>query len=387
MTKTVEVYYQESPTSALTKLTNVISVRVVRTSDIKNNSLEVELSNRNGEAMENGEIKYLTDNYIRVYIADGLVDVNDVSHLFGIFFIKTPTLTSENKRVKLECGNNTYKYLNKVYTADNVGKTSREIIYNVVQVGDSTGLVQNNVTTVMDTTKSNGQPFKIINYAAANKTMYEVVSELSQPEFTGDDKPYLFWVDEFGKFYWTYPTNTLDEYVISYSSTDVLSMKTTKNDAETISSIIYDAGYDLEGVSIVNLYHSPTSTSTNIKYKTMLDINTFVRWSLKNQYGLANVENSTLLSVITNDTFITLVKNFADARAAKYISVYSRGKWQATVEMKGAKYTMSTLHRVVDALNYIASVNLRITRIVDKFDKNGWTTSLELEEDVDKITL
>lgn len=368
------------------ELDNVVSARVTRVKDAESNSLELTLDNYNGRALSNGVFNVGVDDIVKVYAADGIVDTTNASHLLGVFFVKTHEILTKEQKVKINCGDNTYKMLNRIYGAIyDTATSAKDIIFNIVQNSDSDGTTQNGVTTVMDSTKSDGNAFDTFTYAVANKTAYEVVAELSESEFTGDDKTYLFWFDETGVFYWTYPGDTVDSYVIDYTDADVLDMKPDKNEADTISSIEYDAGKDLDGVTVLGLYHDPTSTSTNIKFKTMLDINKYVRFGIKSIYGLSDVEDATLLTVINNDDFVRLIKNEARSRAAKYISIYSHGRWEVKVIHKGRTFDMAALHTVQNSRRNVALPNLRIKRIVHKLNKGGWETNIQLEEDEDAI--
>jgi len=94
--------------------------------------------------------------------------------------------------VKLICGDRTYDLLNRVYGGDfhGKGKSAKEIIFNIVQTIAADGTTQEQVPTAMASTQSDGSPFPAKDYTVANKTAYEVISELSQPDFTGDDRTY-----------------------------------------------------------------------------------------------------------------------------------------------------------------------------------------------------
>ena len=366
------------------EMTDVLSIRVTRVKDAKSNSAEILVNNYNKGAFIGGDFKYNTDDIVKIYATEGLVDITDGTHLLGVFFIKNHDVQSDNRSVKLVLGDNTYKLLNRVYSGDFTTLTARDIIFNIIQVADSDGLNQNNVTVSMDTLQSGGGAFPLIEYAASNKTAYDVIHELSQPEFTGDTRAYIFWFDESGVFYWIYPGQTVVG-TLTYGGADMISSSFTRNEAETISSIIYNAGGNLNGGTILELYHDPSSTSTNIKYKTMLDINQAVRIIFKNLHSLADTTNATLLTAVTNDEFEAAVNILARSRAQKYISVFSRGLWEAKIDSTGMRYTMGALYTVVENINKFSPPSLRVSRIVHTMDKNGWNTQLSLSEDTDEI--
>jgi len=96
-------------------------------------------------------------------------------------------------------------------------KTVEKVIINVIQntTNDgfgSTAITYNNVAT----TKSDGTAFtKVVNIFKAWKPLYEWISELSTPTFTGEDRNYVFYIDQDNDLHWEYPLQKTSIFLTS----------------------------------------------------------------------------------------------------------------------------------------------------------------------------
>lgn len=351
---------------------NYISMRVTKVIDGKTNSAEFIFNNRANQMTVDGELRYTYNDIFTIYDED--------DNFIGKFFVKDYDLIPENKTVKYILGDYTYDLLNTIYGTGTVNDTSRNLIFNAVQNAVGDGSTQNKLAVQMDLTKSDGGAFETINYASVNKTTYEVIKELSQPNYTGDDKTYRFWIDENDVFHWEYPTDDVTG-TLSYGYYPVLKMKGGKSEAENISSIIYIGGVDLEDKQIMNMYHNDDATSTNIKYYPYTDVGQYQRKLIKEQYSLTDTSNVQILTVMTNTDFINIVRNACDSKARVDIKTSNQGAWEANVDIEGAIYSIGDLYNVVDTFNGFASQPMRIERVVHNVSKDGWKTILTLKED------
>lgn len=367
-----KIYHYEKGASEGIEVDFITDVRITLVSQAKSNSAEITLSNYASNLTPNGELKYNVDDIFKIYATKGLVDINDANALIGTFFIKNIAFQPENKTITLTCGDHTYDLLNRSFPMDYNGETSPNIIYNIIQTIPNDGTEQYSVTTDMASTKSDGSAFPTFDYANVNKTAYEVILNLSQPEYTGDKQEYLFWFDQNNIFHWVYPNTTIESNKLSYGSEPIIKMKGGRTETDTISSVIYNAGNDLVDVSITDLYHNDNATSTNIKYTPMIDI----AKKYKRKFSDGNGGYT-----ITNDTFIAICKIDAVARSKSIIRNVGTGLWKADIEVKGDHYTIGKLYTVEDNINNFESQILRIKRIVHTLNKNGWTTKLSLEQD------
>ena len=368
------VWFKKGDTEGV-ELDSIKSIRVTKVSSAKSNSSEIVLNNYSNKSTLNGELLYNVDDILKIYAADGFVDTNVSSHLLGVYFIKNVNFAPENKTITIICGDHTFDLLNKISFGDFRTSTSPTITKEIIDTNLSNGSDGQTATllvTDMDSTKSNGGSFKIIDYATVNKTTYEVVADLAQPDYTGDIMEYLFWFDENNVFHWHYPNMVINSQKLYYGQSPVISLKGTRAESDTISSVIYNAGNDLNDAPILNFYHDSTSTSTNIKYFAMTDIEKV----LKRQYtdGAGGY-------TISNEYFLELAKQKGDAQASNIIRKVGTGLWEATINVEGGIYAIGSLYEVGDNLNNFPSQRLRVNKVVHKMDKNGWSTTLTLKED------
>ncbi len=350
---------------------NVKSCRVTLTSKAKTNSLELVVNNRANYLTDGGDLRFQQDDIIKVYAAAGIVDTSNSDHLIGTFFVKNFELQPEGKSMKLICGDHTFDLLNRIYFSTGTAHTARDNIFNIVQTVNEQGYTQNSIEVDMPLTKHDGDPFKEIQYPSATKTAYVCVNDLSQQEMTGDDREYLFWFDENNKFHWKYPNNDVMGNII-YGLDPVLSMQGGLSESDTISSVIFNCGTDLNGTGITGFYHDDTSYSTNIKNVPMIDISRDLKFLHKAEIDAGTYTNSMLI-----DDAVLL----GEGRARRIISNVGTGTWKSTVKVRGQKYPMSAVYIVGDVTNNFAPQRMRLKRVVHTMDKNGWSTQLELEQD------
>lgn len=376
-TKSWAIEYFPTGSTVGLVLDNVISVRVTRTLKAKTNTLELVLHNRHDAAMHGGLIKYQPDEIIKVYAANGDVDITNPAHLIGTYQIQNGAFNTKDNVVTLKCIDKTYNMLAKLYVGDEDAPIN-QIIENIVQSINENGLTTQPIITHIAQTRSDGSSFPTKTYTSAYKTAYDAITELSQIDYTGDNREYIFWFDENNEFWWVYPDDeTPSEYFV-LGTNDITNMKLSKSDTESISMIIYNAGNDLNGNAVLGFYLDPLASSikNRMLYQPMTDISRDLH---------AELTRSGEISNISNDDYVAILDERAKARARAIISKVGQGLWQAEVDMRGKKFTPGTMY-AVDASKFgLASLNLRLTRVVHIMNRNGWLTKLTLNEDPAKI--
>lgn len=373
--RTFEVYYFATGDTTGEKLDNVIDVRITRAGKASSNTAELVLTTTRGRGVTDGEIIYKPDETIKIYAAYGDVDTSGSTDLIGIFTILNSEINPEDRSIKLSLMDRTYRVLSRIWAGDKtdtVDAIIKNIADTIIEDGTST-----TYTTNITTTNSSGAAFPSVNYYSAYKTAYEIIQELSQPEYTGDDRTYIFWVDEDNVFNWQYPGQTPNAQEFNYGQSPVLSMKLAKTESEIISMIIYNAGPDKDGNDYVDFYLDPEAGSikNRMRYFSMIDISKDIKKRTNSWSGLTNSEVQTLL------------KNEADAKCRRIVNNIGQGLWEAKITIPGAKYEYGGLYPVSATDFGFPSTNLRITRVVHRMNKNGWQTDLTLTEDADAITL
>lgn len=97
------------------------------------------------------------------------------------------------------------------------------------------------------------------------------------------------------------------------------------------------------------------------------------------------VEDASTFGDLTNDTFRTTCKARAAQRAKSMTLKTSGLRWKGTIEMRGnATYQPGDKVTLIFP-SYFINQDLRIIDIRDSFNKSGWFTTLELEEDIPEV--
>jgi hypothetical protein len=349
-------------------LENIVDIRITRVKDAKSNSCEIILNNRARNLIAEGSMKLKIGTTLQVFATEGIVDITDTTHLLGTFDILNVEYQPSARTVKLICGDKTYKMLTTLYSRD-ITDTVDNIVFNVVQSSQQTGDTQNSITTNIVSTKSDGVtalPSK--QYTSVWKTSYDVLTELSQTDYTEDTKPYIFWFDPDDTFHWTYQSDTPESETFSFGSDPVIEMKLTKKEAESIKMVIFDAGTDLNGNQILDFYNDPNAGTIKnaIKFQPMTDI-------------AERLKQDT--TIIDNDIFRQKAIDQGKAEAKRIIDKGGRGLWEATITIVGKHYTPGKLYTVTAPQMGFSARNLRLDRVVHTLNKNGWSTQLTLVED------
>ena len=142
--------------------------------------------------------------------------------------------------------------------------------------------------------------------------------------------------------------------------------------------VIYNAGNSLLDGAIFGYYVDPTATTIKgrTKYLPMTDISR----DLKSLYS-DGVGGYT----ISNADFIIIAERIAKSRAQSYAEFATKGVYTASINCDGDFYSVGKKYSVFAPRNGFAGVNMRLTRAVHTFDKNGWNVLLDLEEDPQEL--
>jgi len=350
----------------------ILNMRVTLNKDAKTNSAELIITEE--ESIVDGNIKFTEGESLSIYAKNGLISGNPTSNeLIMTAKILNFDLMPYDSSVKLICSDLTYDMLSTLFTRDiteAVSLNSSEIIEKIVQENASKGISQTEVTTNIQSVKSDTTAFPDKPFVSLWKTSYDCISELSQTQYTGDDQTYIFWFDPDGTFNWSYPSSTLESLELFYATENVIDIQHTKSEAETINMIIYDTGTDLNGDQILDFQLRADAGS--IKGSTRYIPMTKMSEQLKNSWV-----------GVDNDLFVTAVKNQAIAKCNTIFSKTGQGLDKAIVNIKGQKVNIAKLHSVKSDMKSLN--NLRLERVVHTMSRNGWRTRLELEKDPTEI--
>lgn len=363
-------------TSGGVQVSNIIDIRVIRQMTAGNTTAEIIVSSSGGRNQFGGLPVLTESTLLTIYASKTNVDTANPLHRLGTFVVNNFEVSPDARTIKYVCTDKTFQMLNRIYVADETD-TVDELVYNVVQRINQNGVDQNSVVTNIDSTRSDGSAFPSVSIFSAKKTAYDQISELSATSVTGDNRPYIFYYDENEQFHWVYPGNTTTGS-ISYGSQGIVDMKFSKKETDIVNMVIYDAGEDKNGNSILGFYLKPDAGSIKgrMHYEPMVTISQYEKEAL----------GDTAYAAISNEDFIALCDAKAQARSETIVYNYSRGLWEATVNVRGNRYDIAGLY-ALDAVDFgFPQNNLRLERITHTLNKDGWQTTLGYVQDPDELT-
>jgi hypothetical protein len=387
-----QVWWTDSATGSSIEISDAIDWTAKRGVSIKSNLVEISINNiapDSGYSQyfdSNGNIRFSAGRQgldpeeaddIRIYAGTAPVGTATTADLIMACAITgvEQNMSEETKSIKLNCSDKTFILLNQYavgnYGPDTVPNILKSIIRQWTRSGQSSSDVID-VDTYVGTALSSGAAFASdTTYSVVYKPLYEVVEELSQVQYTGDTRPFVFWMDESEKLHWIYPSQTASG-TISELTTDIYDMKITKTEKDEVNMIIYDCGKDKNNVSIQWYKFNFTSDSSKLKvvYQNWTEITKNMQAPL-----------STYWSTHDNDEVRAEAKNIANAKCDAYFS--NKGmKWKGNMTLRGTKdYTAGDLITLTTPTFGFINQKLRVMDVSHDIDSNGWTTKLELEED------
>ena len=290
---------------------------------------------------------------------------------------------------------------------DTVPNIIKNIVGQISDKGDGTNdITTNNVAT----TNAGGGSFPTITYAQNFKPVVEWISELSQPDFTGDDRAYMFYVDKDNDLHWFYPTQTTSASIVE-GTDEIYSINLSRNNNKIVNMVIFNAGTDCNGNGILWYTWDKTTKSSTLKmkYVSMTDI---AKMMFDDEIAAGNLAESSSgtipykgkLYYLTSSSgttswnesyssesdyknkFRERAKALGEARGQKIVQRLGKLTWSGGVEVKGttgcvAGDLLSCTFPTLGLTNY----KLRIVDVQHTFGTNGWITTFQLEEDEEAI--
>ncbi len=260
-----------------------------------------------------GTLKVAEDQTIEVYYDEdtAITKSNEQLIITGKVNEIKPKLSGDKNIIGVKARDHTYLMLNRLWSKNYPSGTidnASEVIINVVQHISSNQaggfhISTNNVAI----TQSDSSAFPTLGSGNTPtielvfKTIYEWVQTLSQPEYTGEDKGMLFWVDKDLDLHWVYPTTTTTGS-LTEGRDDIIAYNFTKSTDSRINMVIYTAGKDKTGASILWYYFDPQVETKQFafKFQPMEDVSRDYRRSIE-------VARTTLNETLTNsDTTISI---------------------------------------------------------------------------------
>lgn len=430
------VHYKENSTFGK-DLTTCVDLRQSRGLEAKANTLNFQLKNTFGDFNNFFSPMDTIKLWIDYAPLTDEVILNQTPVIIGLVQEFTHTVDDNGRNISVKCMDRTLHFLNKLW-ADYKENTAPNIIVDVINSTTDTG---NETYTVDARTRTNGgrvvdtrtgtwkgvsvkdSAFDTIQYGATFKTVYEWITDLSQPEYTHDDKPYIFYVDEHNSFHWFYPSGDNPD-ILTDITTDVViyDVSFEKSVFDIVNCVIFSAGTDLEGHGITGLYVSPTATAQTLVmkyYEWPGDIAekvkadelqamaknaiTYDAKGYPDNYTLYNNAHCNTWNddTITDDTTYNdrfrlrcrygypdkSVDGLGRAAAANLTDQTSDLRWRGKIEVKGTKsFLTGDLMQVTYPAIGMTTQKLRLKDVTHHLSSAGWFTELEFEEDQKAIT-
>ena len=335
--------------------------------------------------------------------------------------------------ITIDAMDRTYMLLHGIWTKNYTNtafRTSPDIIKNVVEHLSGRNRTYKITTSNVASTLSGGGAFKKIDYSIVGKSGYEIIKELSQPENTGDDRSYIFWINKDNDLYWTYPTQTSTS-TIQEGQNNIYDFTASQGTWDVVNFVIFNAGTDMNNVGVLwYLYDENTDQpDLRMKYEPMTDIAKNLKEQERIHMSDRNIsqgtdgypdvynytfswnsitESNRVLTETTtaeiassdsdyNDKFRLKCKYEGLKTARRITQLHGQAKTKLTIRMKGNNdfttgqfLTFKTTSGGLKPSTGPGGTDiqrLRIHQITHQYNANGWMTTLNMQEDEKQITL
>lgn len=433
----------DKPADGMVPLTDVERITIRRGIDIKHNTLDVTLKNNPNyvrDYVSSGEITFKPEQQIDVYArydddGDGL-DTSGVDDMIfsGRVVEFEVDANADSCKLKLQCSDSSFIALNKLWVGDETN-TPPNLIVDVINrinlnVADPNKQIEATVGSGIASLRSNGSAFPSYRLSKVFKPAYEVINELSQPEVTGEIVPYRFHVDKDNVFQWFFPDDSAEHVLVEgatgpqsatyqhpvttlpESVTDSHAHKITRHKLkkavyDITNFIIFKAGEDMDNVQIMDFQYDTMTGSPVLKeaFRNWEDIARTLKdqeyragnlthtksdeYALVSTSGTATWKDSTGSAVTYSSAsdykskFRTEVLRVAVARCQAIFNKTGKPRYKGTIEVKGANwYDPNDAVVFTSSRAGISNLFLRITEIQHNIDKNGWFTTLTVDEEI-----
>jgi len=366
----------------------------------------------------------------------------------GIVQNYNQTIEWNKKLIKLKCVDYSYLLLHKIWNKPYINSTephqSNTIIVDMIkQTSDTKGVANYKILAdlvgdggYVQDDKNDGNPFQNIDYTAYGKTIYAHIQELSTPTKTGDDLPYIFWIgheviggEVKNVFHWEYP-DTSTPTDLEEGGDGIISLKPNKSVFDIVNMVIYRAGRDCNDIGITWYYFDPQTDQPDLRMlfedysnfadekreeewteavkghnKVFTDLEnweqsypapaeypyTFYNFKEITQTGNKLVQTQNTWTVATDAEYNTAIRRICKMigrmKAQEVIETRATARYKFPIVMKGTNvYTPGDFIRVTSASEAVTNLEVRVHDITHQITKNGWITTLDVQEDEKAIT-
>lgn len=206
----MEVWCKQKKTQALFRLNDAIDWNAQKPIEAKSARIKITLKNAFANLIGAEGIPFDVDDEVYLF-----ADYKPLTRTYGFpsdeHLITVGLITesnanlSENKRnIDLTATDKTYVLLSRLVVgtySKGKGFTAPDIIRNLILQYAKNEITTKNVAK----RRKDGSLFPTIDYSVLWKPLYEVIAELSQVDYTGEDRNYVFYIDKNNDLHWYYP--------------------------------------------------------------------------------------------------------------------------------------------------------------------------------------
>lgn len=425
------------------------SINIRRSTDLEQNSCEITLKNEAEVQpyVEGSQTVFSPDQSVDVFAVidddGGGLDTSDTSS-DRIFNGRVSEVghkeDDKSSKLTLDCADSSFVVLNKTWVGEE-SDTPPNLIKSII------GHVNNSVSTTWDKvsatlssngggiqdTDSAGNAFTSTKFSKVFKPAVECIQELSQPDYTGDTVPYRFHVDSDNVFHWfhpddsaahvihanqtspqtvtyTHPVTGEDDIEVADSNTHhVLNYSLKESVYDVVNYIIFKAGEDMDGVQVANYAYNDGTGAPIVKdsVRNWEDIARDMKeedrragnitktygdeYAYPTSYPMTPEWSYTNTSVANDSEYNTEFEKEAIRRARGRADLEFKfngsPKLKGTIELRG-----KSVYEPNDAVWFraprtgISGAFLRTTDVQHNLSKNGWFTTLTVEEEIPQVT-
>ena len=422
-------------------LVDVLSVDIKRGKEAKHNTADIILQNNikdDPAYYQDGEIVFEAEDPIDIYVKYGGTAIDTTSTddlIFSGRVVEYKVDTSDSKTpLKLMLSDSSFVALNKLWVGQETDTPPNLIVNQLIPwVNDTIQDPRNHITATFGASSVQNTPSVAGSYddytmTQVFKPVYEIISELSQPNNTGDgDRAYKFHIDKNNVFRWFYPEDSAQHYIVEGSiaangsvpykqpvtnATEtvndtnphrITSLKLKKAVYDTTNFIIYKAGEDLNNVQILDFAFDPTSGApiTKDSFRNWEDIARTLKkgeeavgnitldksdeYTINNPTGTTYWGESYSGTSDYNEKFINYAKKLADGRCQAEFEKRGNPRFKGTIELKGENNFDVNEAFILQARSHgIQKGFFRINSVKHNIRKSGWFTTLDVEEEIQK---
>jgi len=373
---------------------------------------------------------FLEDDDIEIYADWQPITYSQSQLIFsGNIIERNQKRGTSNRIISIKAVDRTFIILNKLWAKHYENTKPDEIIKQVIA---STGKTKLRDGTIIQITTNNVNPqgydFEPVDYTVVYKPVYEILEELSQPGFLynntlgrREDRSWIFWVDSNNDLHWQYPEQETN-LTLTEGADKILNYNLTLTTFDVVNMIIYYGGEDWYGNEVLGYFLDLTSESSHLKMKLqpMRDIGTNVKdtelkfqmnagkivqddstpgalvWQEKRytatypivpHFPLVDFYGNSVSDTVDSDyKYNKYLRNWirflCNERARKITQKYGNPRYKGSIELIGTNaFTPGDLIKVTVESENLNNYKLRIHDVQHNFTRNGWFTTLQLEED------